>query len=196
MEIPVIEKPEWVSWDEIHDVLWKAHAVNREHGMNMAFPALPGDKIREKIEGHGKMFVAMMGKQVVGTAAIKAKEASLWCGKGCYAYCCFAAILPEYKGLGLYKKLCKVREEEAVARGIDRMLFDTHERNNKVIEINKKNGYKSVDIKIFQDHYDVVMLKWLDGCPYSDLYVKWQFFIRKCYRKLRYKPGKVKRFGI
>ena len=52
------EKPEWVSWDEIHDVLWKAHAVNREHGMNMAFPALPGDKIREKIEGHGKMFVA------------------------------------------------------------------------------------------------------------------------------------------
>jgi len=45
-DLHIIEKPEWVSWDEIHDVLWKAHAENREKGMNMNLPALPAEQIR------------------------------------------------------------------------------------------------------------------------------------------------------
>lgn len=194
--IQIIEKPEWVSWDEIHKVIWKAHATNREKGMNMAFPSLPGEKIKEKIEGNGKMYVALNGKKVVGTAAIKIKNANLWCGRGDYAHCCFASVLPEYNGEGIYKMLSEKREEQARNMGLVCMMFDTHEDNSKVIGINKKNGYMPVDISVMKDHYNVVMVRWLNGCPYSDWYIKWQFMIRKCYKKLRYKPGRIKRFGI
>ena len=80
--IQVIEKPDWVSWEEIHQVLWKAHEENRRKGMYMAFPALPGEEIRKKIEGHGKMLVAMDGQKIVGTAAIIVKSLELAEGAG------------------------------------------------------------------------------------------------------------------
>ena len=110
-DLHIIEKPEWVSWDEIHDVLWKAHAENREKGMIMTLPSLPGEQIREKIKaGRGKMFVALDDRKVVATAAVMVKNSNLWCGKGEYAYFCFASILPEYRGRGLYKQLYIYRE--------------------------------------------------------------------------------------
>lgn len=195
--IQIIEKPDWVSWDEIHEVLWKAHEQNRKKGMNMAYPALPGEKIREKIEGsNGKMLVAIDGQILVGTAAIKVKEASLWCGDGKYAYCCFASVLPEYKGKGIYKSLNIKREEMAANMGLVRMMFDTHEDNKHKLDCDYKAGYKYVDLSIWKDHYNVVMVKWLNGCPYPNWYCTMQFLIHKWYGKLRYKPGPIKRFGF
>ena len=196
--IQLIEKPDWVSWDEIHEVLWKAHAENRKKGINMAFPALPGEKIHENLEkNHGKMFVALdENNKVIATAAIKVKKANLWCGKGSYAYLCFASILPEYRGHGIYKSLYIYIEREGLKMGLNRILFDTHEHNQRMIDINSQHGFVPVDISVWKDHYNIVMVKWLNGCPYSDWFCKLQFLAHKCYRKLRFKPGKVKRFGI
>lgn len=196
--IEILERPDWVSWDDIHDVLWKAHAMNREKGINMAFPALPGDKICEMIEGgNGKMFVAVDKNTVVGTGAVIKKKHNLWCGKGEYGYLCFASVLPNYSSMGIYKQLREYIERETCKMGIDKVLFETHEGNGRMLRINSRNDYKMVDFKVTStDHYNVLMVKWLDGCPYSDLYVKWQFLIRKWYRRLRYKPGRVKRYGI
>ncbi len=62
-----MEKPEWVSWDEIHEVLWKAHEKNREKGIIMASPSLSCEEIKNKIGNKGKMFLAIVGDKVVGT---------------------------------------------------------------------------------------------------------------------------------
>lgn len=194
--VQIIEKPDWVSWDDIHDVMWKAHEGNRKQGVFMRYPSLPGDEIRKRIEGIGKMFVALDGEKVVGTAAIKTMKAYLWCGKGDYSYLCFASVLPEYSGQGIYKQLYIYRERESLKNGISRVMFDTHESNQRMLNINSKNGFKRVDISVWKDHYNVVMVKWLDGCPYSNWHCKLQYLIHKWYRKLRYKPGRVKRFGI
>lgn len=196
--IKIVEKPDYVSWDEIHNVLWKAHEQNRQKGVNMAFPALPGEEIRKKItEGHGKMLVAMDGQKIVGTAAIIVKASHLWCGKGDYAYLCFASVLPEYNGKGIFKALDIKREELALSMHLTRITGETHENNRHRLDIAQKAGYKIVDYKVTStDHYNVIIVKWLNGCPYSDWYIKWQFQIRKWYTILRYKPGHVKRFGI
>ena len=69
-EINIIEKPEWVSWDEIHEVLWKAHEKNRENGVFMSYPSLSGDEIKRRVENNGKMFIALDGQNVVGTVAL------------------------------------------------------------------------------------------------------------------------------
>ena len=198
MDIKIIEKPDWVSWDEIHEVLYQAHASNREHGIIMRKPSLPGSEIAKEIGEDGKMFVAMDGKRVVGTAAIVVRQKSYWCGTPQEKYACvyFASVLPEYSGQGIFKRLDLKREEEALVMGINKLLGDTHERNYHRLEILKKTGYKFVDYMVCKDHYNVVCVKWLDGCPYSGWYIKWQFLIRKWYKKLRYKPGRIKRFGI
>ena len=111
--VQIIEKPDWVTWDEIHEVIWKSHEANRQRGINMRFPSLSGEEIKKRVEdGNGKMFIAVDGNKVVGTAAVKRKKANLWCGKGDYAYLCFASVLPEYSGQGIYKQLYIYRERD------------------------------------------------------------------------------------
>ena len=199
-DIQIIEKPDWISWNEIHDVLWKAHEQNRKKGINMALPALPGEEIRKRIEGKGKMLVAIIDGKVVGTAAIKKKYANLWCGKEEYAYICFASVLPDYNGQGVYKALDIKREEVALEMGLDKLLGDTHEKNEHRLVIAKKAGYKFVKLSVWKDHYNIVMVKWLNGCPYPTWYIKLRFVFLKSVTKVRYKidpqKGKKKRFGI
>ena len=183
--VQVVEKPDWVSWDEIHDVIWKAHAANRQKGINMRFPALPGEEIRKRVESSGKMFIALDGERVVGTAAIRTKKASLWCGKGEYAYLCFASVLPEYSGQGIYKQLYIYIERESIKSGLSRIMFDTHEKNTRMAEINLKHGYRKVSYKRYDDHYNIIFVKWLDGCPYSEGRCKVEFAIQKLKEKVK-----------
>ena len=174
-DIQIIEKPEWVSWDEIHEVLVEAHALNRARGINMRKPSLPGEEIKKEIGDDGIMLVALDGEKVVGTAALLVKKKKSWYNDGDYGYLCFAAVLPDYYGKGIYKRLSQKREEIARAKGLDKLFFDTHHNNYHVININKENGFKCVDIRVLPDHWNVVLFKWLDGCPYTDAYCKYEF---------------------
>ena len=183
--IQVIEKPDWVSWDDIHDVLWAAHEKNREKGLSMRYASLSGDEIRQRIEGNGKMFCAIDNGKVVATSAIVRKPSKMWYDKGLsdYAYFCFASVLPEYAGRGIYKQFYLRREAECKEMGLNRILFDTHEKNTRVIEINCKNGFVPVDYKFYRDHFNIVMVKWLEGCPFSSTRCKFELFIRKIEKK-------------
>lgn len=183
--IQIVEKPDWVSWDEIHQVIWKAHADNRNNCVVMRYPSLSGEEICQKIEGNGKMLCAIADGKVVGTAAIIVKSSHLWCGKGNYAYCCFASVLPEYNGKGIYKALDLKREELALTLQLTRMLGDTHENNKHRLDIAKKAGYKFVDYKYYKNHYNVVMVKWLNGCPYTEFRRKIEFLKRKLQVKIK-----------
>lgn len=199
-EIQILEKPDQVSWDDIHELLWQAHEKNRKKGILMRYPSLPGDEIRKRIEGNGKMLVAVKDGQLVGTSAIVVKEQSLWCGKGKYAYCCFDSVLPNMQGLGIYKELCLQREREALAAGINRMLLDTNESNDREIEVVLKSGFRKVSMRFWNDHYNIVFVKWLNKCPYPVWFIKLRFLISKSSTKTRYKmdsqKGKIKRFDF
>ena len=163
----IVEKPDWISWDEIHDFLWKAHEKNRQRGIIMKYPALPGEEVRKRVDGNGVMLVAIKGTELVGTAALVFKEKELWCGVGKYAYCCFAAVSPELHGCGVYKRLCVERENVAIKNGVNRMMFDTNENNHHEIVIALKNGYHKIRQTDWGDHVNIVLVKWLCGCPYS-----------------------------
>ena len=201
-DIKIVEKPDWVSWDDIHNTLWKAHTYNREKGMAMRYASLSGDEIRERVEGKGKMICAIKGDKLIGTAAIVTKKAKLWFDKNpaTYAYLCFACVSPDFASQGVYRQLYMYRERACVMMGLKHLMFDTHEKNRRVLEINSKNHFRAVDYKFYNDHFNIVMVKWLDGCPYPSWYIKLRFLLSKFKQKTRYKmvPGKgrVKRFGL
>jgi len=180
-DIQIIEKPDWVSWDDIHELLWNAHAENRKNGVFMRYPTLSGEEIRQRVEGIGKMFCAFVDGKMVGTGAIVAKSFKLWFTKESevFGYQCFAAVLPEFTGKGIYKLLNLYREQESRRMGINRLMFDTHEGNIHILNILKKNGYKFVDYKFYKNHYNIVMVKWLDGCPYGGFRLWYEFTKRK-----------------
>ena len=179
--IQIIEKPDWVSWDDIKQCLFEAHSVNRAKGINMTHYQWPAEKIKESLGENGFMLVALNGGKLVGTAGIGEKFGKNWYASGRYAYECYASVLPEYAGKGIYKMLEIRREDKAKEEGYDVLIGDTHSKNTHRIEIALKNGFRLV--RFFRaasnDHYSVVIAKWLDGCPYSKLYCDIQYRISK-----------------
>ena len=199
-KIQVIEKPDWVSWDEIHNVLWEAHRQNREKGMNMRLPAMSGDELCVFIGGRGKMYVAMDDEKVIGTLALIIKEGKQWFNRGRYGYACLGAVLPEYSGKGVFRALYDKIEAEAIRMQLPIITRDTHESNVRMLKISKQEGYRFVSYKACKDHFNIVRAKWLNDCPFPSWYIKTRFVFSKIFVKARYRmdsqKGKVKRFGI
>ena len=175
-KIRIIEKPETVSWDAIRRCLIEAHAPNRARKIKMSHYRWPAEKIRESLGERGVMLVAMDGDHVVGTAALAEREHPVWYAGGRYAYLCFDGVIPGYTGQGIFSNLDERREALAQEMGYRVLVFDTHVRNKSRQEMAIDRGYRRV--RIFRaksgDHNCVVLVKWLDGCPYSRLYCRWK----------------------
>ncbi len=188
-DIQIVVKPDTVSWDAIHEVLWKAHSANRERGVTMRYPSLTGDEIRSRIEGKGRMFCALLDDKLVGVAAVVPKETRLWFDRQptVYAYLCFAGVLSEYAGQGIYRALLSAREQAGLEMGFDRILFDTHEANTRLLALNRENGYRAVDYRFYHDHFNVMMVKWLNGCPSADLRLKCGYALRRFLVRIRHR---------
>jgi len=180
--IQIIEKPEWVSWDDIRQCLYEAHAPNREKGINMTHYLWPAEKIKESLGEHGVMLVALDGGKVVGTAAFAERTQKRWYTDGsCYAFLCFDSVIPYYTGKGIFGLLDKKREEKAKEYGYNVLIFDTHSKNAHRIDIALRNGFRLV--RFFRassnDHYSVIMAKWLRGKSYSHGYCVYRYQISK-----------------
>ena len=196
----IVEKPDWVSWDEIHHVLKKAHEQNCAMGVQMLVPMLAGEELRMFVEGKGKMLVALDDEKVVGTLALVVKDGKHWYTRGRYGYVALGAVLPEYSGQGVFRALYDRIEVEARQMQLPILVRRTHENNARILKIAKQQGYHFVDFKPSGEYFHIVRVKWLDGCPYPLWYINLRFNLSKLLVKIRFKrvPGKacVKRFGI
>lgn len=197
-KIIVVEKPDSVSWDVIHDVLWAAHKDNREKGMYMRYPSLSGEQLKEKVGINGKCFVAFYKDNVVGTCSFKLIKRNRWYAKGRVAYYLMEGVLPEFQGLGVYGKLMEAREEHVRSLGIQIAEMDTAEYNKEIQAIVLHYGFKYVKFYSYPSgkHYSVVLAKWFNNCPFSNLYCKWRFYLSRFEVKLKFKPGRIKRFNF
>ena len=198
MDFKIIEKPDWVSWEDIHDLLLKAHRQNISNGMTMRTVNLSGAELKERV-GDGQCYVVIDDKNnLVATGAVKTKAVNAWYAKGKVAYLLLGAVLPEYQRDGVFKPLHQTLVDYARINHLNVVTMDTAEHNKRMQEVLTKDGFRHVSCfsSKYSKHYSVVMAKWLDGCPYSERYCKRKFWLQMTKLKLRYKPGKVKRFGI
>ena len=181
--IQIVEKPDWISWDDIKQCLYEAHAVNRAKGINMTHYLWPAERIEESLGEGGEMLVALDGNRLIGTAAVADKIGKSWYANGHYAYVCFDAVHPDYAGKGIFKQLDAKREDLVRLKGYSVLIFDTNIKNTRRQKIALVQGYRYV--RFFRgkniDHYSVVMAKWINGCPYS-----------KCYCYYRYQKSRLK----
>lgn len=180
--IQILEKPDWISWEDISVLLESAHQSNRVKGIVMSHQNMKGEEIKAMLGDQGRLFVAISHGRMVGTAALKPKQASFWFGRCFFAYYCFAGILPEFNGLGIYKQLNEARDKCVKSLEIDKLLFNTHPKNKRVIEVSLRLGYKKVGYTNSNGHPYVYMVKWLNGCPFSSLkcryeYLKCKYFV-------------------
>lgn len=192
----ILLKPDGVSWDEIHDVLYRAHAENREKGVDQHTAHLSGEQIREMV-GDGYCFVALLDGKVVGTCSYIIVTRNRWYAQGPVAYIMLLGVLPEYKQGGISKQLDAEITGHILNSGIRIAELYTSEGNRLMQDIWRRRGYRFVSYTASPKttYYSVLMAKWLDGWPYSKLYCQLRFLKSKYSCKLRYKPGGVRRFA-
>lgn len=195
--IQYFEKPDWVSWDAIHECLVKSHAVNTMKGLHMVNQDLKGDELKKKFD-NGHCFVALKENEVIGVFGLRFFIGKRWWSwKKKVAYNCLDGILPEYQGTDVYFGLNELRMKFIEKSGADVIQSITAENNMRVRKITKIKKFKTVFFSPTckgADYYSVVMVKWLNGCPYPDWFINFMFKVSKLVVKTIWKPGYKFRF--
>ncbi len=196
-DITITEKPDWISYDDIHELLYLAHAENREkRGFHVQTTEMTGEELEAHIGENGKCFVALDGEKLVGTASYRIIERNFWCAKGLVVDRILAGVHPDYRGKHISSNLFHVIEETVKKQGLQYIESTTAEANHMIRRANEKDGFRYIDFRVpHSDHYNVVMLKWLNGCPYPKWRTDAYFIMKMVKKKIMYKPGKIRRFG-
>lgn len=193
--IEILQKPDSVSWDVIHDIVYKAHESNRKKGVNIQNAHLSGEQLKESLGVDGVCFVALDGDKVVATASVAFHTLNTWYARvQKVGYGTLAAVLPEYKGRHLFSKLEKVRVSYVCAKGCTGFYVKTAEKNIEMRNIKKKHGYFEVSIgrTLFNPHNYITLYKWLDRRPFPAGYIRLRFFISWLILKIKLIIGAVK----
>lgn len=196
--IVITEKPDWISYDMIHELLYAAHAINREKGFHVTSANMSGEELLKHIGDEGKCFVALDGDKLVGTVSYRVVNRNFWCAKGLVADRILAGVHPDYKGRHIASRMYEKVIEDANSRGLKYIESTTQEQNIGVQKKNIKDGYRYISFVASKgaDYYSVVMLQWLDGCPPAKWKTDLHFALRRAQIKMLYKKGGKKRFSI
>lgn len=198
-EIKYMLKPEWVSWDSVQECQRKAHeATNNTKGFHMFVQDISGDALGQYMDKNGQCFIALKGDKVVGMCGVKYMKGKKWWSRGKkVAYHTIDAIIPEYQGTDVYFELQDLRMKYVLESGADMIQSNTAEKNTNIRKIGKVKKFKEVQFSATSknvDYYSVIMVKWLNGCPYSDRFIKFMFELSKVVVKAIWKPGFKLRF--
>lgn len=188
-KIEIMEKPDGISFDEIHKLLWKANEGNRADGFHLQTAELSGDAIREKLHPDGKCFVALADGKLAGTLSIKIVSRKRWYYHGMIPNYILAAVLPEYQGRHINTMLSEKAFEYARENGYTAIVLDTAEENRHAIQVYEHQGFCLADYVVREnaDHNSVVMVKWLGDPPFSKSYMKLRFRMARTMKKWKAK---------
>lgn len=195
-KIRVMEKPDWVSWDEIHEVLELSQIVNRKRGFNMINANLSGETLRKKV-GDGFCAIVLDGDKVIATQSVVLLDGDKWYSKGQkVAHYCLTGILKKYQGCGIKEMLDDECIKFIIRTAPDIIQANTAEDNVVVRKRAYEQGFIDTQCVTFKgtDYYSVWFALWLKKCPFPLWYCRFRYWLSVIYTKTRYKPGKIERF--
>ena len=132
-EIRVIEKPEWVSWEEVQRCIYISQQTNVKKGFDMLFGHITPKEL-EKAVSNGYCFVALNdSNKVVGTVSLTVSDIKFWWHKGRAGLQCYEGILPSYRGSDVYFELHEHIEKKADELGLNVLWASTSESNKVVL---------------------------------------------------------------
>jgi GNAT superfamily N-acetyltransferase len=170
MSIVIEEKPDWISYEDIHRLIWKAHAKNRENGINVHTAEMSGDEITNYLGDEGVCFVAIEDKKLVGTLSIRYDNQNRWFFCGRIPNCTLLGILPEYQGRHVNSMLAGTVFEYVQEKEFPAIKLDVKSKNLHAIKIYRHQGFKKVCYvyKAGDRNDAITMIKWFGKCPYKE----------------------------
>lgn len=197
-DISILEKPEWITYDDIHNLLWKANELNRETGFILKTSEMSGEELEKRIGSDGKCFVALDDQTLVGTLSVRVIERNAWYYNGKALDYILAGTHPEYQGKHINTMLSEKAFKYAEDKKYELIELDTAIDNQHAIKIYKHLGFIPVDFlaKKNLDHYSIVMAKPLGEFYINRYKASLLYQLKRIAIICRYKKGKRKRFGL
>lgn len=198
-QIRVMEKPDWISWDEVQQCIHDAQLTNKKKGFDMGFGYKTGEELRKSVGDNGYCFVVLNeNNKVIATMSLRVSNVHFWWYKGLAGFHCCEAVLPDYRGTDVFFDMHEAVEHKEKELGLKLLWATTAEQNKIVLKVSAKAGWKQVQYASFSgcDYYSVIIARWFDGCPYSDRKIRFMFHLYKNAVRILYKPGHQKRFAL
>lgn len=199
-KIKIIIKPDYITWEEITEVIHQAFIEKKEKGMNY-LGSYQTVEITKKRVGDGICLVALLNKKVVGTMTVKffkpTRKGKKWHNETMYAYASQDAVLPEYKGLGIGRKLQNKRIEICQENNVDELLMHTSTYAQDILNWWKRQGAQKIELisGTATNYYSIRMRLPICGRKFNKYYVAYKYYLSviKC-RLTKDKYGKERSF--
>lgn len=193
----IIEKPDFISWEQIQALLTRSHSTNASKNLHYATATQSTETLMKKVQG-GVCFVALLEgtDQLIGTASITTIQQKYWYNHGPAGLVKLMGVDPDFRGLHLSDALLQRCMEYAKAKQLPVMVTDSAEQNTAIRHLFTKHGFLTVDYCLYaaNNFYSNVYAYWFDGCPYSDAVRLLRYHAKRLRIRIQYKPGKVARF--
>lgn len=188
-EIEYRVKPDNVTYDELYDLLFKAHAGNREKGLIINPNIHNGKDLEEHLgEGHVCM-VAMDGERAVGTLSVKIQKGDRPITKRLtVGYLMNLGVSEDYRRRGIGAGLLAKCGEYAAENGADALVLYVVARN-KAVDLYKESGFLEADFMARRTlkQNSIYMIQWLGRHKIPDWVINIYYKMRKLYKTRRYR---------
>lgn len=198
MSVIIKEKDNSIPWESITNLLKNAHQANQKIGVQMKTVHITTEQLVHRVE-LGKTYIALTtDNQLVGTASIIPQTGKKWYDKNKnISFCLYVGVHPDYQGKGIASKLYRYIEEASKTSFNSYLIKSgTAEKNIPQRKTFLKNGYIPVELVSNKNtnYYSIIYIKFNNKVPLPIWIYKLRYIFSYIYFKMRYKPGKNKRF--
>jgi GNAT superfamily N-acetyltransferase len=170
-ELIITPKPEYISWNEITDLLHLAYKERAKEGLFYGAYSQTADKTMQRV-GDGICLVALVENKLVGTGMVKFRTKR----KKKYSDLCQVGVHPAFKEQGIGTKLRSMCIELCKQYNVNVVYCDTSEKANFVIFWYLKAGWQKVGFLSHRatNYYSIKFRLPVNGRKYSKL----ELFVR------------------
>ncbi len=200
-DLIIIPKPDYISWEEITELLHTAFAKRVNQGMRFRAASQDVQTTIEKV-GDGICLVALLDNKLVGTITVIYRKVDSknkkWYHNNSYCYADQLAVHPAYQKKGIAEKLRAERLKICFEKKVDACILDTSIKAKSLVKLHIDSGFQKVELlsSPHTNYYSVRFRLPIYGKEFSKLYVKLRYYYSfiKC-RVLKNKYGKYTMVG-
>lgn len=198
-EVRIIPKPDNISWEEITIVLHAAYAEKAEKGMDYLATRQDAETTKKRV-GDGICFLAYIGEIMVGTATLLLRDVKKknikWHNKNRYGIIVQLGVHPDYKRLGIGRKLVDKIVDTSKENEVDELIADTSSKAKELLSWWKRQGFEYIGLLSHSstNYYSIEFRKPLNGINFNPIYIKLKFYgsAIKCFLLLN-QNGKIRK---
>ena len=186
-DIQILIKPDYISYGSICEVIAKAHSTleNDNIGKLSTTNILP-EELQEKIGTHGQCIIAIDNNKLIGCQCATIGKIDAWFFNGEILTSGYLAVLPEYRGQGIAKKMKQKLIEILKKRKSEIIISKIRVKNKVSLKGSRSAGFIPVHSYIgYGGHACVITAYWFNGCPYSKFYCNMRYHYSKTKTKLK-----------